>query len=83
MTRRLVSEKGIFAGASCGAALAGAMKHLKARSRRMVDVVLPDSTELLSKVFNDRWMEENGFMDAPTVEGTVSDLLHSKSSVKW
>ena len=43
-------------------------------------VVLPDSAKnYLSKVFNDRWMEENGFMDAPTVEGTVSDLLHSKS----
>ena len=24
-------------------------------------------------------MEENGFMDAPAVQGTVSDLLHSKS----
>ena len=62
------------------------MKYLKKHDREgmVAVVVLPDSAKnYLSKVFNDRWMEENGFMDAPTVEGTVSDLLHSKSSVKW
>ena len=82
MTRRLVAEEGIFAGASCGAALAGAMKYLRKHDREgmVAVVVLPDSAKnYLSKVFNDRWMEENGFMEPPTVEGTVSDLLHSKS----
>jgi cystathionine beta-synthase len=82
MTRRLVAEEGIFAGASCGAALAGAMKYLKKHDREgmVAVVILPDSAKnYLSKVFNDRWMEENGFMDAPAVQGTVSDLLHSKS----
>ncbi len=82
MTRRLVAEEGIFAGASCGAALAGAMKYLKKHDREgmIAVVVLPDSAKnYLSKVFNDRWMEENGFMEAPSVKGTVSDLLHAKS----
>lgn len=82
MTRRLVAEEGIFAGASCGAALAGAMKYLKKHDREgmIAVVVLPDSAKnYLSKVFNDRWMEENGFMEAPSVKGTVSDLLHVKS----
>ena len=82
MARRLVSEEGIFAGASCGAALAGAMKYLKKNDREgmVAVVVLPDSAKnYLSKVFNDRWMEENGFMQAPSIAGTVSDLLAAKS----
>ncbi len=82
MARRLVSEEGIFAGASCGAALAGAMKYLKKHDREgmIAVVVLPDSAKnYLSKVFNDRWMEENGFMEASSIRGTVSDLLHAKS----
>lgn len=81
MARRLVSEEGIFAGASCGAALAGAMKYLKKNDREgmVAVVVLPDSAKnYLSKVFNDRWMEENGFMEASYVPGTVADLLSAK-----
>jgi cystathionine beta-synthase len=82
MARRLVSEEGIFAGASCGAALAGAMKYLKKHDREgmVAVVVLPDSAKnYLSKVFNDRWMDENGFMDGPGINGSVGDLLHAKS----
>jgi len=83
MTRRLVSEEGIFAGASCGAALAGAMKYLKKHDREglVAVVVLPDSAKnYLSKVFNDQWMEENGYFTAPTTQGTVADLLQVKST---
>ena len=81
MARRLVSEEGIFAGASCGAALAGAMKYLKKHDREglIAVVVLPDSAKnYLSKVFNDQWMEENGYLRDPTVQGTIADLLHAK-----
>lgn len=81
MARRLVSEEGIFAGASCGAALAGAMKYLKKHDREglIAVVVLPDSAKnYLSKVFNDRWMEDNGYLMGPTVQGTIADLLHAK-----
>jgi len=82
MTRRLVAEEGIFCGASCGAALVGAMKYLKRHDREdmIAVVILPDSAKnYLSKLFNDKWMEENGFFDPPKVIGTVSDLLHAKS----
>ena len=82
MTRRLVAEEGIFAGASSGAAIAGALKYLKKHDREgmVVVVVLPDSARnYLSKMFNDRWMDENGFFEKPSLIGTVSDLLHTKS----
>ena len=88
MTRRLVAEEGIFAGASCGSALAGAMRIFEKEhdGEGMVAVViLPDSAKnYLSKVFNDRWMEENGFMDAPAVRGYGFQICFILSqSEKW
>ena len=58
------------------------MKYLKKNDREgmVAVVVLPDSAKnYLSKVFNDRWMEENGLCKAPSITGTVSDLLAAKS----
>lgn len=78
MTRRLVREEGIFAGGSSGAAVAGAMKFLRNNDEPdlQVVVVLPDSGSFyLSKIFNDTWMRENGFLEPDTGFGTVRDLL--------
>jgi len=71
-TRRLVREEGIFAGGSSGAALAGAMKYAQPLGAdRLVVVILPDSgSRYLSKIFDDHWMRDHGFMirgDDPTV----------------
>jgi cystathionine beta-synthase len=64
-TRRLVREEGIFCGGSSGAALAGAVKAAQAFGpERLVVVLLPDSgTRYLSKIFDDDWMREHGFME--------------------
>ena len=81
MTRRLVREEGIFAGASCGAAVVGALKYLRQHDREgmVAVVILPDSAKnYLSKVFNDKWMEENGFMDSPEDMGVVCDIIKLK-----
>lgn len=81
MTRRLVREEGIFAGASCGAAVAGALKYLRKNDREgmVAVVILPDSgRNYLSKVFNDNWMEENGFLEPDRTKGTVKSLLKSR-----
>ena len=85
MTRRLVREEGIFCGASCGAAVAGALKYLRRQDRKdLVSVViLPDSgRSYLSKVFNDKWMEENGFLSPERGLGQVSTLVQSKGTRK-
>ncbi|MCK6503836.1 pyridoxal-phosphate dependent enzyme [Myxococcota bacterium] len=77
MTRRLVREEGLFCGASSGAAVAGALKYLARHDREgMVAVILlPDGgSRYLSKVFNDQWMEEGGYLQAPMKLGTVGDL---------
>jgi cystathionine beta-synthase len=82
MTRRLVREEGIFCGGSCGLAVAGALKWLRSPAAEdlteddIVVVLLPDSgSRYLSKLFDDNWMRENGFMET----ATVGDLVANRS----
>ncbi len=65
MTRRLTTEEGLYAGGSSGAAMIGAIKVAKeAGEGKVVVTILPDSgCRYLSKVFNDKWMQEHGFLD--------------------
>jgi cystathionine beta-synthase len=75
-TRRMVREEGIFCGGSSGSALAGAIKYAQELGPdRVVVVILPDSgSRYLSKIFDDRWMEENGFLDREPRQIPVSDV---------
>jgi cystathionine beta-synthase len=64
MARLIARLEGILAGGSSGAALYGAVKYLRDNNisgRRLV-VIFPDTgRNYLTKIFNDRWMRENGF----------------------
>jgi cystathionine beta-synthase len=61
MLHRLAKEEGIFAGSSCGMALAGALKAAaKLDGGRMV-VILPDGgSKYLGKFFNAEWLASKG-----------------------
>lgn len=80
MTRRLVREEGMFCGGSSGLAVAGALKWLRTSGGELdeddlVVVLLPDSgSRYLSKVFDDAWMRENGFLE----QATVADMLAAR-----
>jgi len=80
MTRELVRQEGLYVGGSSGAAVAGAIKYAEMSKRKEnILVLLPDSAQkYLSKIFDDKWMRENGFLDEPDVLGTVSQLLRSR-----
>lgn len=77
MTRRLTREEGLFVGGSCGAAVAGAIKYAEATGmNEKILILLPDgASKYMSKIFNDEWMRQNGFLDAPDPLGVVADLL--------
>lgn len=81
MTRDLVRMEGLFVGGSSGAAVAGAIKYAKASGKKEnILVMLADgASKYISKIFNDDWMRENGFLDdgGPSL-GTVRDLLAVK-----
>lgn len=78
--RRLVREEGIFAGGSCGAAVAGALRYCRNLGpERLVVVILPDSgSRYLTKMFDDDWMRENGFLESAWTSATVADVLATK-----
>ncbi len=83
MTRRLVREEGIFCGGSSGAALSGLLKSSVGQSfgpDDLVVVILPDSgSRYLSKVFDDEWMREYGFLETTWGEAHVADVLKTKA----
>ncbi len=76
LTRRLVREEGLLCGGSCGTALAAALKYAEGCGPEDVIVtLLPDTGRgYLSKIYNDTWMRENGFFEAPA-QPTLADVL--------
>jgi cystathionine beta-synthase len=81
MTRDLVRLEGLFGGGSGGAAVAGAIKYAKQSGKKEnILVLLPDgASKYISKIFNDDWMRENGFLgEEEKGFGTVRDLLAGK-----
>jgi len=92
MTRDLTRLEGIFVGGSGGAAVAGALKYAHAMQERgeanaggrpsRVLVLLADAGhKYLSKIFNDEWMRENGFLEDTPGLGTVRDILGKRPLV--
>jgi cystathionine beta-synthase len=79
MTRRLAREEALLVGGSAGMAVAAALR-LHTRPDDVVVVLLPDGGRgYLSKIFNDEWMTDYGFMSAQTGEPEVQDVLAAKT----
>jgi cystathionine beta-synthase len=80
MTRELTRTEGLFVGGSGGAAVAGAIKYARARDRaeKILVFLCDGGNKYVSKIFNDDWMRENGFLDDSPGLGTVGDILRSK-----
>jgi len=82
MARRLVREEGIFGGGSCGSAISGALKYFREHPLSEEDIaviILPDSgSRYLSKVFDDDWLRENGFLERSWVEILAGDIQAAK-----
>ena len=85
MTRNLLTQEGLYSGISSGSAVVGAMKWIKNQGsgtyqNKNVLIILPDSgNRYLSKVFNDEWMKEVGFLEEPS-QATISNLLESRKT---
>ncbi|MHA6757598.1 PLP-dependent cysteine synthase family protein [Streptacidiphilus sp. PAMC 29251] len=66
--RRLAREEGLLVGGSAGTAVAAALRVARTLGPQdLVVVILPDSgRNYLSKVFDDRWLQELGYL-APRI----------------
>ncbi|HFC12572.1 MAG TPA: pyridoxal-phosphate dependent enzyme, partial [Anaerolineae bacterium] len=84
MARRLAREEGIFAGGSSGLAVAGAINYAREHNlgaESTLVVILPDSgSRYLSKLFNDNWMRENGFLQRQKRSVVANDIAAAKES---
>ncbi|THA26073.1 cystathionine beta-synthase [Streptomyces sp. RKND-216] len=81
MTRRLAREEGLLVGGSCGMAVVAALRVAERLGEDdVVVVLLPDGGRgYLSKIFNDEWMNDYGFLEeGESAAGRVGDVLRFK-----
>lgn len=81
-TRRLAREEALLVGGSCGLAVAAALRLAEELTEDdIVVVLLPDSGRgYLSKIYNDEWMADYGFLAPDHTESTVGDVLGRKGT---
>jgi cystathionine beta-synthase len=83
--RDLLRKEGVLAGTSSGTLLAAALRYCRAQAepRRVVSLVCDSGNKYLSKVYNDYWMVDQGFLERPRF-GDLRDLIarrHSEHAV--
>ena len=74
--RELLAKEGILGGSSTGTLLAAALRYCREQTEpRRVVVLVPDTgNKYLSKMYNDYWMLDNGFIERE-VHGDLRDLI--------
>ena len=79
VARELLEKEGILAGSSSGTLIAAALRHARAQTepKSVVTFVCDSGNKYLSKMFNDFWMADNGFLDLP-LKGDLRDLISRK-----
>lgn len=74
--RELLRAEGILGGSSSGTILAAALKYCREQTtpKKVVAFVCDTGNKYLSKMYNDYWMLDNGFLQRET-HGDLRDLI--------
>ncbi len=74
--RELLMKEGLLAGSSSGTLFAAALKYCREQteSKRVVSFACDTGNKYLSKLFNDFWMEDQGFIEREQ-HGDLRDLV--------
>jgi cystathionine beta-synthase len=74
--RNLLKTEGIMAGTSSGTLIAAALRYCREQTvpKRVVSLVCDSGNKYLSKVYNDYWMLDHGFIERETY-GDLRDLI--------
>jgi len=74
--RELLKKEGIMGGSSTGTLIAGALKYCREQTeeKRVVTFVCDSGMKYLSKMYNDYWMIDQGFLERETY-GNLRDLI--------
>lgn len=78
--RRITYEEGVLVGGSAGTAMWAALEIGRELGRDDVMVVLlPDSgRNYLSKLYDEKWLRENGFIERPGMEARIGEVIGAK-----
>lgn len=76
VARELLKKEGILVGSSTGCILAAALRYCREQTspRTVVSLVCDNGAKYLSKMFNDFWMMDNGFLERESF-GDIRDLI--------
>ncbi len=79
--RRLTREEGILVGGSSGTAMFAALEVAKELDASAIMVVLfaDSGRSYLSKIYNDEWMRQNGYLERYPVHATVLDVVKDRA----
>ncbi|MBT8079498.1 MAG: pyridoxal-phosphate dependent enzyme [Gammaproteobacteria bacterium] len=74
--RELLLREGLLAGSSSGTLICAALRYCREQSdaRRVVSLACDTGNKYLSKLFNDFWMEDQGFIQREN-KGDLRDLI--------
>jgi len=74
--RELLAKEGILGGSSTGTLLAAALRYCREQTapKRVLVLVCDTGNKYLSKMYNDYWMLDNGFIERPQ-HGDLRDLI--------
>ena len=74
--RTLLRQEGILAGSSSGTLIAAAIKYAREQTepKNIVTFVCDSGNKYLSKMFNDFWMADQGFIEKEQ-QGNLEDLI--------
>jgi cystathionine beta-synthase len=77
IARRITREEGILVGGSTGTAMWAAMEVAQRMDEgQVILTIFPDTGRgYLSKLYNDAWMRDNGFLDRLPIHARVRDLV--------
>jgi cystathionine beta-synthase len=80
MARRVTREEGILIGGSGGSAVYAALEVAQDLGPDdLLVVLLPDSgRNYISKIYNDSWMMEHGFLERPGTRARIGEVLSEK-----
>ncbi|MDJ0610116.1 MAG: pyridoxal-phosphate dependent enzyme [Kiloniellales bacterium] len=76
VARELLAKEGILAGSSSGTLIGAALRYCREQTqpKRVVTFVCDSGNKYLSKMFNDYWMLDQGFIEREH-RGDLSDLI--------
>jgi len=84
VARELLAKEGILAGSSSGTLVAAALRYCREQQapKRVVTLIADSGNKYLSKLYNDFWLRDQGFIQRPRT-GDLRDLIarpHAENS---